>query len=306
MTADGGERAVRPGVTTPVATRLVELIHESGLPAGAHVTEQWAAGPLGVSRTPVRKAMALLAELGILRQEPHRGYFLARPAESLARAGLAGEAAPEDDAYFRLADDHLGGRLTGPFTTADVARRYGLTPRQAGRLLTRMAGEDLISGRTGRGWEFRPVLATAEAHDQSYRFRMIIEPAALLEPGFTPDADAFARHRARQEALLTGDALLLPRAELFQVNAEFHEMLVGCANNPFLADALRRQNRQRRLIEYRHQLDRTRLVGQAREHLRLLDLVESGRRRAAADFLRDHLDAVRARKTGIAGGDAAD
>ncbi|MGO4430015.1 FCD domain-containing protein, partial [Streptomyces sp. MCAF7] len=147
-----------------------------------------------------------------------------------------------------------------------------LTPRQADRVLSRMEGEDLVRRKAGgRGWEFQHVMATVDAHDQSYRFRMIIEPAALLEPGFTVDTDAFARHRQQQEALLHGDILLLPRAELFQVNASFHEMLVGCSGNQFLLDAVRRQNRLRRLIEYRHQIDRSRLANQAREHLRLLD-----------------------------------
>ncbi|WP_246113825.1 FCD domain-containing protein [Streptomyces montanus] len=112
------------------------------------------------------------------------------------------------------------------------------------------------------------------------------------------DAEAFARHRQQQEALLHGDILLLPRAELFQVNASFHEMLVGCSGNQFLFEAVRRQNRLRRLIEYRHQIDRSRLANQAREHLRLLDLVERGDLKEASAFLSAHLDNVRSITSG--------
>ncbi|GGZ45055.1 GntR family transcriptional regulator [Streptomyces bluensis] len=293
----------RPNLTTPMATRLVDLMRRRGLEEGAHVTEQWAADELDVSRTPVRKAMLFLAEVGILDRVPNRGFFLARDAGTLSRPDLGEGEDVEQAAYFEIADDYVGGRFTGSFTAADISRRYRLTPRQADRVLSRMEGEDLVRRRTGgRGWEFQHVMATVDAHDQSYRFRMIIEPAALLEPGFTVDAEAFAHHRQQQEALLHGDILLLPRAELFQVNASFHEMLVGCSGNQFLFDAVRRQNRLRRLIEYRHQLDRSRLAGQAREHLRLLDLVESGDLKEASAFLSAHLDKVRSIKTGIAGG----
>lgn len=297
----------RPNLTTSLATRLLDLFRGGGLKEGAHITEQWAADTLEVSRTPVRKAMLFLTELGILERVPHRGFFLTRDANALARSDLGegkgdtdgdGDGDTEGTAYFEIADDHVGGRFTGSFTSADIGRRYGLTPRQADRVLARMESEDLVRRRTGgRGWEFRHVMATVEAHAQSYRFRMIVEPAALLEPGFTVDAAAFAHHRRQQEALLHGDILLLPRAELFQVNASFHEMLIGCSGNPFLLDAVRRQNRLRRLIEYRHQVDRSRLAQQAREHLRLLDLAERGDLAEASAFLREHLDKVRSIKT---------
>lgn len=34
-------------------------------------------------------------------------------------------------------------------------------------------------------------MATVDAHDQSYRFQMIVEPAALPEPGFAVDASEY-------------------------------------------------------------------------------------------------------------------
>ncbi|MDX2939364.1 GntR family transcriptional regulator [Streptomyces ipomoeae] len=290
----------RPNLTTAMATRLLDLMRRSGLTKGAHVTEQWAADELDVSRTPVRKAMLFLTEVGILERVPNRGFFLTRDAGTLGRPELGEGDDVEQSAYFEIADDYVGGRFTGSFTAADIGRRYRLTPRQADRVLSRMENEDLVRRKAGgRGWEFQHVMAGVDAHDQSYRFRMIIEPAALLEPGFTVDAEAFARHRQQQEALLRGDILLLPRAELFQVNASFHEMVVGCSGNQFLLDAVRRQNRLRRLIEYRHQVDRSRLANQAREHLRLLDLIESGDLKEASAFLSAHLNKVRIIKTGI-------
>lgn len=284
-------------MATTIAMQVIDLIRRAELDRGAHVREQWVADSLDISRSPVRKALAYLAELGLLVREPNRGYFLDRSASELAHVELAADTDVEESAYFRIGDDYLTGRFTGEFTTTDVSRAYELTSRQAERVLARMEREDLIRRRSGRGWEFQHVLSTTEAHDQSYRFRMIVEPAALLEPDFAVDDEAFALHRKQQETLLRGDALLLPRGELFRVNAEFHEMLVACAGNAYLLDSVRRVNRVRRLVEYRHQADRQRLVQQAREHLELLDLLESDDRERAAEYLRTHLDEVRERKT---------
>lgn len=282
-----------------VMMQIVDLLRHSEVPEGGHVPEQWLADSLGVSRSPVRKALAALADYGLVRREPNRGYFLNRPAEDLRYAELSVGEDVLEGAYFRIGEDYLTGGFTGEFTTAEVSRRYGVTVPQANRVLARMESEDLIRRRQGRGWEFQRLLSTAEAHDQSYRFRMIVEPAALLEPGFIVDAEAFARHRAQQERLLRGDVVLLPKDELFRINSGFHEMLIGCSGNSYLLDAVRRVNRVRRLLEYRYQTDRTRLVHQAKEHVMLLDLVESGELEKAADYLRHHLDAVRGIKTGL-------
>ncbi|MFC7329220.1 GntR family transcriptional regulator [Marinactinospora rubrisoli] len=289
----------RSSLATSLAMRVIGLVRRRGLGEGAHITEQWVADELGVSRSPARRALLFLAELDIVERVPNRGFFLTRPAAELGEVGLDSAPEEEETAYFQLIDDQLGERFGAEFTAAEISRRYGLSARQAERLLIRMEGEDLVRRRPGRGWEFQGVLSTPESHDQSYRFRMIVEPAAVLEPGFAVDPETFAEHRARQEALLRGRILTSPRTELFRTGAEFHEMIVACSANAFLVDAVRRQNRLRRLIEYRHQFDRSRLVAQAREHLLLLDLLERGELRAAADLLHAHLDRVRWLKTGI-------
>lgn len=284
---------------TSLAMRVIDLIRDHNLEAGAHVTEQWVADALDVSRTPARRALSFLADVGLVERTPRRGYHLTLSSDELGRVALDTEGDDDEQLYFRIIDDHLGGRFTDDFTTTELCHRYGLTNRQANLVLARMESEDLIRRRAGRGWEFVRTLSTREAHDQSYRFRLIIEPAGLREPGFTIDPEAFALHRRQQESLLHGNIVLLSRSELFRYNASFHEMLADCSNNAYLADAVRRVNRMRRMIEYNHQADRSRLVVQAREHLALLDLLEGGDNDAAARFMYTHLDVVRELKTGI-------
>jgi DNA-binding GntR family transcriptional regulator len=294
-------RAMPPAgsLSSSLATQIAAYIGRHDLPVGAHLTEQTFVDAFHISRSPVRKAMALLEAQGVVRSERHRGYFLEKTGKVLERLATPSATDNTDSLYLQVADDRLKGVLETHVSEAEVMRRYGLTRMQAQQILHRMAREGLVVRKPGRGWMFQPVLDTEQAHHQSYRFRMIIEPAALLEPNYKVDAGAFARLRREQKAMLEGDMVRLSRAKVFQVGAEFHETIVACSCNPFLLDAIRRQNQLRRLIEYKGNVDRSRLARQCREHLRLLDLIESGDRRSAASFLRRHLDVVRSIKTGI-------
>jgi DNA-binding GntR family transcriptional regulator len=284
---------------TSLAMRVIELIRQEGLDRGAHLTEQSIADALQVSRTPARRALMFLTDLGLLERTPRKGFYLQMPAAELAGVDFSTETDSDEQLFFRIIDDHLGGRFTEDFTTTELSQRYALTTRQAGLVVSRLESEDLIRRKTARGWEFVRSLSTVEAHDQSYRFRLIIEPAGLLEPGFAKDVEAFALHRRQQEALLSGGLAVLSRSEIFRYNSSFHEMIAECSGNAYLADAVKRVNRMRRMIEYNHQANRTRLLGQAREHLQLLDLLEADENERASEFLHDHLDNVREIKTGI-------
>lgn len=290
--------AVQSSLATRLAGQIVDLVQREGLPADAHLREEWLATQLRVSRSPVRKAMLCLEARGVVRKERNRGFFLAMPASALRASVQTADSDLEDDIYRRIADDRLNDRIGGDFTQAEIARRYGLTPRQTLRVLTRLEKEDLIGPKPGLGWEFHPVLSTVESLRQSYRFRMIIEPAAILEPTYRIDKKAFALHRATLTALVDGEGAGRTRADLNGIGSAFHEMIVGCSGNVYLLEALQKQNRMRRLMEYRNHPGRARSVAQAKEHLMLLDLIESGDRVAAADYLRRHLDAVRIVKTG--------
>jgi DNA-binding GntR family transcriptional regulator len=58
---------------TAVANRMRELITEGKLAAGTHLNERMLCDSLGVSRTPLREALRLLAADGLVRIEPNRG-----------------------------------------------------------------------------------------------------------------------------------------------------------------------------------------------------------------------------------------
>jgi DNA-binding GntR family transcriptional regulator len=288
------------GFVTSIAARIVDIARKDEYPAGFHLTEQSLVAALGVSRTPIRKALLLLEEIGAVESQPNRGFFMAKPAEKLQKLAAklpAPQAEAEEDDYLRLADDRLRGAIAEEVSEVELMARYEMPRGQVLRLLNRMAKEGLVERKPGRGWQFLPILVTPAAHDQSYRFRMIIEPAGIMEPGFKPDPAALARCRREQMEMLDRGIAKWSPAELFRIGAGFHEVLIGFSGNRFLLEALRNQNRLRRILEYRGNLDRNSLIRQCEEHLKLIDLIEAGARKEAAAFLRDHLDVARDVKT---------
>ncbi len=288
-------RITASALSQQLALQITSHIRRSNLAPGAHLAEQQLADLFKVSRSPVRCALAELEKAGVVEQSRHRGYFLKKILALQARA--APEANLAEDRYLRIADDRLAGHLEDNVTETALMRRYDMPRRELQRILHRMEKEGWAERKPGHGWQFIALANSVEAHGQSYRFRMLFEPAALLEPTFHIDKAEFERIRRDQQMLLDGGIARLSRAQLFKMGSDFHETLMGFSRNRFMIDAIRRVNTMRRLLEYRAHYDRERFAGQCREHLQLLDMLEQGTRENAARYLRKHLDVVRAIKT---------
>jgi DNA-binding GntR family transcriptional regulator len=67
---------VRDNISDAVVAQVRNMIVDGRLPAGERVNEVHLAQQLGVSRTPLREAMARLAHEGALRAVPRIGYFV--------------------------------------------------------------------------------------------------------------------------------------------------------------------------------------------------------------------------------------
>jgi DNA-binding GntR family transcriptional regulator len=279
-----------------VPARILELIRQEGLPVGSHLPAQMLADRLRLSRSPVNQALDLLREKGIVHREPNRGYFLASEIEAPA-AELAEQLGLEDGGslaavYFRVAEDRLRGELPDAFTETLLKQRYELTGAQLQALLHRMAHEGWVHKKPGYGWEFSPMLTTPESLLQSYRLRLALEPAALLEPGYRIAPEMIERCRAAEEHLLHGGIKTDTADQIHDRGVRFHEALVEGSGNPFFIDAIRRVNRVRRLLSYRSTQDRKRYRQHCEQHLAILDLLEAGRNEEAAQALREHLSAT--------------
>ncbi len=274
-----------------LANRLLDHIRAERLLAGHHLTEQSLEGVLGTSRSPVRGALAHLAERGIVApRPPRRGLFLTQDAAALEEA--EGEAASEEEGYLALARDRLAGRLPAILTEQAAMRRYGLTRERVRRVLGRAAQEGWTRPRASKGWSFLPMIDGPAACAESYALRAALEPAAMLMPSFRIDSAVLQRLRRQQGALAEGGYRSAGRVELFQANSTFHEALAELSGNRFVAQVIARQNQLRRLLEYGLSDYRERVGRQCEEHLAILDLLERGERGEAARLLTEHLEAA--------------
>ena len=272
-----------------IAAQIVELIQREQLPVGTHLRAQALADRLRVSRTPVNDALGLLHEKGIVTREKNRGFFLAAPVPvPAAELGLSGPDVV-GTAYFRIADDLLRGALPTEVSEQALRTRYTLTATQLNAVLSRIAQEGWGERKPGYGWQFSTMLTTPDSLLQSYRMRLALEPAALLEPGYRLDPRTIAQLRAAEVHLLEGGIETDTADQLHDRGVRFHEALVEASGNAFFIDAIRRVNRVRRLLSYRSMRERSRYADHARQHLHLLDLLERGRNEDASQAMRDHL-----------------
>lgn len=275
-------------LTRQIAARIVDYIREERAPEGTRLVERALAEHLRVSRSPVRNALRLLEDDGVVAATERGGYRVLRTGDQLVKP----DEDADDELYLRLAADRLDGLLPDRITENALGRRYGLAPAQLTRILRRVNAEGWIERLPGYGWEFQPVLTSQRAYEDQYRFRLTIEPAALLEPTFVVDRTAIEAVRAQQQELADGRIRSVDDAELFDRNRAFHETLMDCSGNAFFADALRRIDTLRRLMEYRRTLPRDRALVRCREHVALADLVLAGRLPEASEAMRRHLENV--------------
>jgi DNA-binding GntR family transcriptional regulator len=67
----------RAATRAALAERILAWLQQQDLKPGDHVPERLATEAFHVSRTPVRAALALLREQGLLEQHDQRGFFIA-------------------------------------------------------------------------------------------------------------------------------------------------------------------------------------------------------------------------------------
>ncbi len=276
-----------------IAAQVLEFIRLEGLVVGSHLPAQALADRLNVSRSPINDALTLLHEKGVLRRERNRGFFLARAIDAPDAPSSTVLALHASDVvtrvYAQVADDLLKGLLPDECSEVMLKNRYVLTASQLQAVLNRIAQEGWAHKKPGYGWIFSSMLTTPESLLQSYRVRLALEPAALLEPGYRLDRQVLERCRAAEMHLLNGGIEIDSAEQLHERGVRFHEALVEASGNPFFIDTIRRINRVRRLISYRSMQDRKRYKQHCLQHLQVLDLLEQGRQADASEALRHHL-----------------
>lgn len=273
-----------------LANRILDFIQEARLEPGHHLREQALGDFLQVSRTPVRAALKLLAERGILESRRNQGYFVKIRQEDAHRFDVQVPPSGDQDLYTQIVQDRLAGHLPGSFIQSDVARRYDTDRLTLQRTLAQLTNDGLLRKNTGRGWTFLPTLDSPLGLISSYEFRLMIEPSALRLPNFKADKAAIERSRLQHLYLISHpDIERVDRQVLYDTDVQFHEMLAEFSGNPFHLQAIQQQNRLRRLLEFSGYRNRRRVKDWCGEHLEILDQVLKQNIDQAAQLLTLHL-----------------
>lgn len=270
-----------------IAERILRMVREDGLEAGAWLNENSAARRLNVSRTPVRAAIDHLARQGLVRRHPNKGVELLSAPEASADPGAGADAT--ELAMVKVAQDRHGGRLPDEISELELMRRYELGRPEVQRLMARLADLDMVERKRGYGWRFLHEPRDQSAHDERYRFRLLIEPMVFLEPGFSLDQGWIDEMRTRHELTLSQPWKESSAIGFYEMNADFHEGLAAASGNRFIHSAIRRQNQMRRLSNYDWTYGYERVVVNSREHLQILSTIEAGDLQLASALMRSHL-----------------
>jgi len=272
--------------------QIVELVRGDGLGPGARLTEADLAARLQVSRTPVRAALQHLARRGLVEARPRRGFVLRKSVTSLSLDDAPATSDEVSELCVEIARDRLAGRLPVEVSESDLMRRYQVTRPFLLKVLNRFAGVALIERKPGRGWLFSQAIDDPKARAESFAFRRLLEPAAILMPGFRLDPAWMAEMRERHRAALAAPWRKSSSVGFFEMNAAFHQGIAAGADNRYLLLALEQQNRLRRFVNYDWTFGHERVAASCNEHLEILDRIERGELQVAAALMRSHIDAA--------------
>ncbi|MDA9507128.1 transcriptional regulator [Bradyrhizobium sp. CCBAU 11386] len=274
-----------------LANQILDVIRNARLEPGHHLREQQLADLIGVSRTPIRSALDLLAERGIVETRKNHGFFLRKPFESLHRIEIEVPSTIDEELYTRLVRDRLEHRIPNSVTQSEIARRYNVDRAALARTLSRLAEDGLIARKQGHGWTFLPTLDSLVSLRASYEFRLTLEPSGFLLPTFKPDPAAIERMRLQHLYLASHpDIASISSTQLFETDAAFHEMCAEFCGNAFFAQAIQYQNRLRRLLEFGSYFDSRRVREWCREHLAIIEAIADGNAQMASTRMRVHLE----------------
>ncbi len=285
MTA-AGDNSAPSRLQAELAQRIRKSLKDQGAGPGHPLIEQELCREFGVSRTPVRGALRLLAAEGIAATRAGRGFVLAGALEDTPDI-----QAPQEEEDGRLlaaiARARHAGTLPDRFTQQELVRRFEARLPPVLKVLQRLAELGLVTRQAGHGWAFGGDAQRAQA--ESYAFRRALEPAMLLAPTFRLDRAWLERARAahlkiRRRAWRDSDA-----EDFHEVNADFHEQLARCSGNRHMQEAVQRQIQLRRFLNHQLEYDARRVRGAIDDHLEILAALEGGWNDKAAALMLHHL-----------------
>jgi DNA-binding GntR family transcriptional regulator len=277
-----------------LAGRILRALHEQGAGAGHHLVEQDLCRQFGVSRTPVRGALKLLAEDGRVEARTNRGFILLKPITAVSDSGPIDPQDEEDKQLFiGIAKARNTGKLPVDVAQQEIVRMFDAKLPTVLRVLRQMSELGLVERKPGNGWSFMASIDSSRTRSESYAFRRAIEPAVLLQPTFELDREWAQQSRARHLEFRRKPWRDTLAVKFYEVNSDFHEQLARCSGNRFMLSAVQRQIQLRTFMNYQWVYGVERVQASIDEHLAILSALEANRNQDAAVLMEGHLLASR-------------
>jgi DNA-binding GntR family transcriptional regulator len=294
-----------PRLHARIADLLTAEIAENRHAAGTRLVEAQLVTRFGVSRAPVRQALARLAEQGLVSYEPRRGYIVEPGSQERAQAtGI--EAPPATPEMGGLGARHIWQSIYSDVESTIISRipfgdwhvpetalanHFDVSRTVVRDVLARLQSQGLVHMDGGR-W-IAPGLTTRRV-DELYRLRAILEPAALVEAADQLPPTFAERLLAAHEAAASSP----PDSDgLDALETNLHVDLLAYCNNNALLQAIRQP--QSLLVAHRFLYVKTRELYASEpfidEHAAILNALIEKKLGDAAELMQRHLMGSRKR-----------
>lgn len=255
---------------------------------GDSLNESLMAQQFEVSRTPLRAVLAYMSTLGITKAVPYKGFVLQVDAQSIEIAGDQ-EEPRQEQLYLRLLIDLFFGEIEAAFSEKELQERYQANRGEVQSVLRLLENDCILRRSPGYKWYLDGVLNTLERHSESYRFRLIFEPAGLLEPSWTLDLNGLENCRDRHVKAIQNPKSVTS-SELFRLSADFHELLAACSGNRFLLGNMQQHNRMRKASDLVSMHFQSSVSKSCQRRLEIINLLLEGNNLEASNKLTQLLE----------------
>lgn len=270
--------------------KVVSRLKEQNAQAGDSLNESSLAQHFEVSRTPMRAVLKHMSALGLTKAIPYKGFVLQTHAQEIDIDVPEGdEQCRQEQLYLHILIDLFFGQIDTTFSENELQQRYNASRGEIHNVLRLLENDGIFRRGPGYKWHVDGVLNTLERHAESYRCRLIFEPAGLLEPTWKLDTEQFVLCQNQHiQAIDTPDTV--SASKLFTLSATFHELLASCSGNRFLLSTMQQHNRLRKATDLISMHIQSSVVKSCQRRLEIIELLLRGENQTAADKLTQLLE----------------
>ncbi|MDH5886818.1 GntR family transcriptional regulator [Vibrio splendidus] len=270
--------------------KVIARLKADNAKAGSSLNESSLAQQFEVSRSPIRAVLKHLSAQGITKVVPYKGSVLQTDAADIEISGQDNDQQPrQEQLYLRVLMDLFFSELGPSFSEKDLQQRYDANRGEMQSVLRLLENDGIFRRSPGYKWQLDGVLNTLERHTESYRCRLIFEPAGLLEPTWILDGSDLEGCQERHVQAITNPESV-NASQLFSLSAEFHEQLAACSGNRFLLSTMQQHNRLRKATDLVSMHIQSSVIKSCQRRLEIIELVLEGNNHVASTKLAQLLE----------------